>query len=347
MPSATLALAAPAVPDPHDAPAIRWGILAPGGIAAVFAEAVARHTASRIVAVGSRDADRAGAFAAEHGIERAHGSYAALVADPEVEAIYVASPHSAHHEHALLALHAGKPVLIEKAFARNLRETDEILAAADAGGLLAVEAMWSRYLPHYDVVARTITAGTLGEVVLVTGDHGQLLWPNGPARLAEPELAGGALLDLGVYPLHFADVVLGGLDAVTGAGTLTELGVDATNLVTAHGPAGGVASLRSTMAAASACRGTVVGTAARLELDGVFYDPTTVRLVTPDGVEVDRFTPTDTSKPLGFAYQAAEFARLLGQGRTDGVSVPRAATRRVMAAMDKVRADLGVRYPGE
>src|SRR6478609_6380997 len=213
MPPAPLTLAAPTVPDPMEAPPIRWGVLAPGKIANVFADAVHEGTRSRVVAVGSRSVERAREFAGRHGVERAHGSYADLVADPDVDAVYVASPHSEHHEHALLALAAGKPVLVEKAFTRNLREADEVLAAAEAAGLLAAEAMWSRYLPTYDVIRRTVEAGTLGEVVLVDADHGQLLWPDGPARLSQPELAGGALLDLGVYPVSFADHVLGGLEA--------------------------------------------------------------------------------------------------------------------------------------
>ena len=207
-----------------EAPAIRWGVLAPGGIANTFAAAVHEGTRSRVVAVGSRSLERAQEFSGRHGVARAHGSYADLVADPDVDAVYVASPHSEHHEHALLALRAGKPVLVEKAFTRNLREADEVLGLARSGGLLAAEAMWSRYLPHYDVVRRTVAAGTLGDVVLVEADHGQLLWPDGPARLSQPELAGGALLDLGVYPLSFADHVLGGLGGVASRGTLTDLG---------------------------------------------------------------------------------------------------------------------------
>ena len=272
MASAPLTLAAPTVPDPMEAPAIRWGVLGPGGIANVFADAVHEGTRSRVVAVGSRSSQRAQDFATRHGVERAHGSYDDLVADPDVDAVYVASPHSEHHEHALLALRAGKPVLVEKAFTRSLREADEVLSTAEGAGLLAAEAMWSRYLPHYDVIRRTVEAGTLGEVVIVDADHGQLLWPDGPARLSQPELAGGALLDLGVYPVSFADHVLGGLDAVTAHGTLTDLGVDATTTIEARGPGGGIAHLWCSMAAATSCPARVVGTRARLEVEGRFYN---------------------------------------------------------------------------
>lgn len=346
MPSARLELAAPTVPDPLDAPAIRWGILAPGGIAHRFAEAVAHGTRSRVVAVGSRSGERAREFTARHGIERAHGSYADLVADPDVDAVYVASPHSEHHEHALLALRAGTPVLVEKAFTRSLAEAEEVLAAAEAGGLLAAEAMWSRYLPTYDVVRRTVEAGTLGEVLLVEADHGQLLWPQGPARLARPELAGGALLDLGVYPVSFADHVLGGLTDVTARGVLTDLGVDATTTIDARGPRGELARVWCTMAGATACPARVVGTRARLEVDGRFYDAgSTVRLVGPDGTVLEEFLPE--VRDHGFRYEAAEVARALAQGRTETWSMPWDATRRVMGVMDEVRRQVGVVYPGE
>jgi len=346
MPSAPPSLAASTVPDPMEAPAIRWGVLAPGGIANTFAAAVHEGTRSRVVAVGSRSPERAQDFAGRHGIERAHGSYADLVADSDVDAVYVASPHSEHHEHALLALRAGKPVLVEKAFTRSLREADEVLEIASAAGLLAAEAMWSRYLPHYDVIRRTVEAGTLGEVVLVDADHGQRLWPDGPARLSQPELAGGALLDLGVYPVSFADHVLGGLEGVAARGVLTELGVDATTTIEARGPSGAIAHLWCSMAAATSCPARVVGTRARLEVQGRFYNVRSrVRLIGPDEQLLDEFVPEVATH--GFRFEAAEVARALAAGRLETESMPWAATRRVMAAMDEVRRQVGVVYPGE
>ena len=320
-------------------------MLAPGGIANQFAAAVHEATASSVVAVGSRSAERAEAFARRHGVARAHASYEDLVADPDVEAVYVASPHSAHHEHALLALRAGKPVLVEKAFTRSLRESEEVLAAAESGGLLAAEAMWSRYLPRYDVVRRTVDAGTLGELVLVEADHGQRLWPDGPDRLSQPELAGGALLDLGVYPISFADHVLGDLADVAARGTRSDLGVDVTTVISARGSSGAFAHLWCSMAAATACPARVVGTDARLELAGRFYDAGPVRLVGPDETVLDEYVPEVTTH--GYRYEIAEFARALEAGRRETWSMPWDATRRVMAAMDEVRRQVGVVYPGE
>ena len=198
-----------AVPDPQDAPPLKWGIVAPGGIANKFADAVRDFTAGTVVAVGSRDAGRAADFAEGHGIPRSYGSYADLVADDEVEAVYVASPHSGHQEHALLAINAGKHVLIEKALARNSSEVEDIFAAAQQHRVLAMEAMWTRHLPHMAEVRRRVADGAIGEIVTLAADHGQALDLPNDHRLKSPELAGGALLDLGVYPIAFCVDLLG------------------------------------------------------------------------------------------------------------------------------------------
>ena len=159
--------------DPIDAPAIRWGVLAPGGIAHAWTAALHAATTSRVVAAGSRSLERAQAFAAEFGAERAYGSYESLVGDADVDAVYIASPHSQHHDHALLALGAGKPVLVEKSFTCNATEAAAVVEVARVQGLLAVEAMWTRFLPHIDVVRGCLEDGLLGEVRAVEADHGE------------------------------------------------------------------------------------------------------------------------------------------------------------------------------
>lgn len=331
--------------DPLDAPAIRWGVLAPGGIARDWTAALHATTASRVTAVGSRSLDRAEGFASEFGVERAHGSYDALVADNGVDAIYVASPHSEHHDHALLALNAGKPVLVEKAFTRNGREAIAVVEASRALGLLAVEAMWTRFLPHIDVVRRCLEDGLLGEVKAVEADHGQLLFPHGPRRMAEPGLAGGALLDLAIYPVSFAHLVLGGFTAVQASGILTETGVDGSETVAVTGPQGAIGTLASTMLAKTPCTASISGTAARLEIDGWFYQPNTVRLVGLNDRELDRYeTPR---REHGLAYEAAEFARLLASGASESDLLPLDETIRIMQVLDQIRAQLGVSFPGE
>ncbi|MGN6608557.1 MAG: Gfo/Idh/MocA family protein [Jatrophihabitans sp.] len=333
------------VPDSQDAPAIRWGVLAPGGIARDWTAALHATTASRVHAVGSRSLERAQAFAADFGVERSYGSYEDLVADDGIDAVYVASPHSEHHDHALLALGAGKPVLVEKAFTRNAAEAAAVIEAARSRGLLLVEAMWTRFLPHIDVVRRCLEDGVLGEIVAVEADHGQLLYPDGPQRLADPALAGGALLDLAVYPIAFAHLALGSFTEVRATGVLADTGVDRSETIAVTGPSGAIGTLSSTMAAKTPCRASIAGTKARLEIDGWFYQPNTVRLVDTDDREVDRYDPP--RREHGLAYQSAEFARLLSSGATESTLLPLDETLRIMQVMDEVRAQLGVRYPGE
>jgi predicted dehydrogenase len=335
----------PRTPDPADAPAIRWGVLAPGGIARAWTAALHARTTSRVVAAGSRSSERAQAFADEFGVDRAHGSYDDLVADPEVDAVYVASPHSEHHDHALLALAAGKPVLVEKAFTRNAAEAAAVVDAARSRGLLAVEAMWSRFLPHYDVVRRCLEDGLLGEVAAVAADHGQLLHPDGPRRLADPALAGGALLDLAIYPVSFAHLVLGAFDDVQATGTLVGSGVDGGETIAVTGPGGAIGTLSATMRATTPTSASVSGTAARLEIDGAFYQPNAVRLIDSDDRLVDTFEPP--VREHGLAYEAAEFARLLVAGATESDLLPLDDTVQIMAVLDDVRRQLGVRFPGE
>jgi predicted dehydrogenase len=222
-------------------------VLAPGGIAHDWAEALHARTQSRVVAAGSRSLERAEEFASRFGVERAYGSYESLVEDREIDAVYVASPHSEHHDHALLALNAGKPVLVEKAFTRNATEAMAVVEAARTHGLLAVEAMWARFLPHFDVVRRCLEDGLLGEVRTVEADHGQLLYPDGPQRMADPALAGGALLDLAIYPISFAHLALGGFTGVQATGTLVDTGVDGSETIAVTGPDGAIGTLSSTM----------------------------------------------------------------------------------------------------
>lgn len=335
-------------PDPHSAPAIRWGILGPGGIAHTFADAVSVGTASQVVAVGSRSRDRARDFADEFGIERAYGSYEDLVADPDVDAVYVASPHSEHRAHALLAIEAGKPVLVEKAFARSADETREVFWAAQERDLLVVEAMWSRFMPQYDVVRHVVESGLIGDVVALFADHGQRLYPDGPARLSDPELAGGALLDLGVYPVSFADLVLDAPASVSARGTLTDLGVDATTSVTVTSESGAQGLLSCSMSGVTPCTAVVAGTEARLELSSSFYSArSTIRLVSRTNDVLDERPGGLRDDLRGFSYEAAEFARCLVAGETESQVMPKATTLRVMETMDEVRRQIGVRYPGE
>ncbi len=330
-----------------DAPAVRWGILAPGWIANLFCTALRQGTRQEIAAVGSRNAERAKAFADEFGAAAAYGSYQELVNDPQVDIVYVASPHSEHHQQARLALEAGKAVLVEKAFTRNAGEARDLVELARSKNLLLIEAMWARFLPHYDVIRQVVENGLIGDVTTVYADHDQPLYPDGPDRLANPALAGGALLDLGVYPMSFAEFVLGPFTSITAVGALTDLGVDSQETVVVTNAAGAQGVLHASMLARSATSASVCGTAGRLDIQGTFYMPAGIRMYDRDDNLVDEYAKVADDGHAGLRYQAAEAARCFAEGRTESEVFPLDATIRVMEAMDNVRAQLGVRYPGE
>ena len=332
-------------PDPHRAPPLRWGVLAPGNIAASFFDAVSRHTRQRLVAVGSRSPERAQSFANRFGADRAYSSYEQLVADPEVDVVYVASPHSEHAAQALLAIGAGKPVLVEKPFARNAAEATTVLQAARAAGVPAMEAMWTRFLPQTDVIDQLLGDGALGDVVTVLADHGQWFAPDPTSRLFDPNLAGGALLDLGVYPISFAAFVLGQPDSVLATGTLTGTGVDAqVSLVLSTGHA--QAGLNTTLLAKTPTTASICGTRARIELSGPFYATGVLTLIDNDGHRLTR--PADPiAGHEGLCYEAAHLATLIAEGATDSPMLPLADSVAVLRTIDEARRQLGVRFPGE
>ncbi|MFE2729089.1 Gfo/Idh/MocA family protein [Kitasatospora sp. NPDC059327] len=343
--AAGIVLPPPRTPAPREAPALNWGVIAPGRVATEFVKALRNHTAQKVVAVGSRDAERARAFAERFDIPAAYGSYAELLRDDRVDIVYVASPHSGHFEHALRAIEAGRHVLVEKAFTRNAREAEELIEAARRRGVFLMEAMWTRFLPHIDVVRQVLDAGLLGEVHTVLADHGQAMEPAPAHRLFAPELAGGALLDLGVYPVSFASLVLGPFASVTAVGTKAFTGVDgqASIVVTTASGAHGV--LNTTLFARTPTTASISGSRARLEIDGSFYGPAWVRLIGRDDRTIDRFVPEQ--RDGGLCYQAAEAARCVSAGRLESDLMPLAETLRIMHVLDTVRRDLGVTFPGE
>ncbi|MFC5664233.1 Gfo/Idh/MocA family protein [Kitasatospora misakiensis] len=343
--AARITLPAPRTPSPREAPSLNWGVIAPGWIAGAFVEALQKYTEQRVVAVGSRDTGRARAFADRFGIPRAYGSYAELVEDAEVDIVYVASPHSGHFEHAMLAVEAGRHVLVEKAFTRNAREAEELIEAARKRGVFLMEAMWTRFLPHVDVVRQVVESGLLGELQTVVADHGQRMEPDPASRLYAPELAGGALLDLGIYPVSFASMVLGEFTSVTAVGTKTFTGVDGQASIVVTGESGAHGVLNTSLFAVTPTTASISGTQGRLEIDGMFFTPNRVRLIGRDNETIDTFTPTP--RDGGLCYQAAEAARCISEGRLESDLMPLSETLYLMRVLDGVRRDLGVVFPGE
>ncbi|MGY1552180.1 Gfo/Idh/MocA family protein [Microbacterium sp. A588] len=325
---------------------LRWGILATGGIAHSFASDL-RTAGLDLVAVGSRSQASADKFAAEFSIPRAHASYEALVADPDVDIIYVSTPHPMHHAGAKLALEAGKHVLVEKSFTLNRAEAEDLQRIATERGLLAMEAMWTRYLPHMVRIREIIAEGTLGEIRAVTADHTQLLPSDPTHRLNALELGGGALLDLGIYPVSFIWDILGAPTSIKAVARLVETGADAevATLMTHEG--GAVSTSISSSRAAGANVATIVGTQARIEIDRVWYCPTSFRVIGPDGSVLESYESEIDGRGMQYQAFAAEGAVAAGDTAGALLPLPLAESVAIMGTLDEIRAQIGVRYPSE
>jgi predicted dehydrogenase len=323
---------------------LRWGILATGGIAHAFTRDL-RTAGLDVAAVGSRRRDAADAFAGEFDIPRAHDSYEALVEDPGVDIVYVATPHPSHADNAILALEHGKHVIVEKPFTLTGAEADRVRDAARAVGLLAMEAMWTRYLPHMQRVRELVRSGAVGDVRAVFADHTQSLPADPSHRLNALELGGGALLDLGIYPISFAWDILGAPTTITARARLSETGAD-TEVTTIFTYASGALSTSlSSSRAAGPNTAHIVGDEARIDIDAVFYSPTTFRLSRPDGEVAEVFESRVDGRGMQFQALAAE--RIVAAGRSDSDILPLDETVAIMHALDAIRAQIGVRYPQE
>ncbi len=314
---------------------LRWGLIGTGWIADSFATDLAFSVSGRAVAVGSRRLETANAFADRFEIPNRHGSYEELVADPEVDVVYVATPHPMHHPNTLLALGAGKPVLVEKPFTINAAEARELVAAARAAKLFLMEAMWTRFLPHIVQIRSLIAAGVLGEIVTVSADHGQWFAKDPGFRLFAPELGGGALLDLGVYPVSFASMLLGAPSTIKAMIEPAFSGVDGQSSTLFGYDSGAQAVLSCTSLAKSPTRAAIVGTEARIEIDGDFYTPSPFTLIKRSG-ETTRYDEPHQGR--GLWYQANEVARCLREGLLESPLMPLDESVSIMQTMDEVLA---------
>ncbi len=324
--------------------AIRWGILATGGIAHAFTNDLVLG-GFQVQAVASRTQASADAFAAEFGIPTAHASYEALAADPEVDIVYISTPHPFHAENARLMLNAGKHVLIEKPVTLNGREAREIVDLAADKGLLVLEAMWTRFLPHMVRIREILAAGTIGDVHTLIADHTQLLPDDPEHRLNSMALGGGALLDLGIYPLTFASELFGRPETILAAATFKSTGADAQVATTFRYPGGQIAQTFSASDTAGRNEATILGTTGRIELDRVWYTPTTIRVVNSAHEVIETFSAPVTGR--GMQFQAVEAEKLIRAGKISSDILPVEEMVAIMETLDAVREQIGLRYPGE
>lgn len=296
-----------------------------------------------LYAVASRSMEKARAFAGRHRVLHAYGSYEEMLEDPHIDLVYVATPHSHHYAHARLCLEHGKSVLCEKAFTQNAAQAESLFALAKEKRLLLTEAIWTRYMPSRKLLNDLLAAGAVGTPRMLSADFGHPI--EGSARMADPALAGGALLDLGVYPLNFALMAFGDdLANVTGTAVLTGRGVDAQDAITLTYKDGRAAALFCTMRARADNRGVVMGDKGYLETDDI-SNIHAIAVCGPDGRETARYDVP--AQITGYEYEVEACARALKAGALECPEMPHAETLRVMRILDNLRASFGVRYPGE
>ncbi|MFE9654201.1 Gfo/Idh/MocA family protein [Micromonospora sp. NPDC006431] len=319
----------------------RWGILATGQIAGRFAEDLRLVPGAELVAVGSRTPESAELFAARHGVPRAYASWAELAADPDLDVIYVATPHAAHHEAAMTCLAGDKAVLVEKPCTLDVATSTELVETARARGRFLMEAMWMRTNPLILRVLDLIADGAIGELTHVRADFG-LAGPFPPEhRMRARTLGGGALLDLGVYPVSLAHLLLGVPQHVHAWAKLSPEGVDENTGLVLGWDSGAVAALSCGMIGATAITASITGTTGRIDLPEPFYRPGAAVLHRP-GAEPET-VPADLTGG-GYQHEAVEVQRCLAAGLIESPLVPHAATLEVMALLDDIRARIGVAY---
>ena len=320
-----------------------WGILGPGGIARAFAKDLTLLEGHTVGAVGSRSLSNAQSFADDFG-GTAYGSYEELINDSTIDAIYVATPHPAHHDNVISALDAGKAVLCEKPFAVNAKQAQAMVDAATRNKVALMEAMWARFLPHYAQVREIIASDVLGPIISIHADHGQRLADQNIPRLIEPQLAGGALLDLGIYPISFAHMILGNPVAIISSAVMTDKGVDAQSSMIFTYENGAQAVLTTTMIEQTPCRAVVAGLNGWLEIDRTFYNPASMRVVLNDGSVTEY---PNTYSGHGLREQAESFKQLVQSGKLQSDILSWKDTVDIMKSMDTVREQIGLKYPFE
>lgn len=319
---------------------IKFGILGAGGIAQKMASTIAEMPEVMSYAVAARDLARAQEFADKFGIAKAYGSYEEMLADPELKLVYVATPHSHHYEHIKLCLEAGKNVLCEKAFTINAKQAEEVIAVAESKGLLLAEAIWTRYMPLSKKINELIAADAIGKVNSLTANLGYSI--SNIERIWNPALAGGALLDLGVYTLNFASMVLGkNIKVINSSSTYFDSGVDAQNSITIQFEEGPIAMLFSNALSETNREGIVYGDKGYMVIENI-NNPEMIRIYNLDYKLIEEYKAP--AQITGFEYEVLACIKAIEAGKTECEDMPHAEIIRIMKLMDGLRAEWGVRY---
>lgn len=335
-----VSLPASRIPDPMQAPALRWGIVGTGWIAQRFIESVRAHTRQKIAAIGSRSRTSADRFAAEWQIETAHGSYEALVDDPTLDVIYVATPHNFHFAHVELALNAGKNVLVEKPMVLCHADGVRLVKLAQARGLFLAEALWTYFLPKFDVFDQILASGALGEIKSVHTEYGEYFTRD--HRIFDPALAGGPLNDLGSYPVSLLTRLLGVPKTVLGLAQRDKSGVQGQLSVILADAKGNQGTLSTTLYGVTPTNAAIVGTGGTVRFGSEFNLPGPFRVISADGSRVLDHVEPPGRHFEGLCYEAAEVARCISGGLIETPKRPLDDTLAMLATMDAIRAALEV-----
>jgi predicted dehydrogenase len=321
----------------------RWGIVGPGRIAAEFAEGMRLVEGGEIGAVASRSAARAKAFADRFEVRSCYGNYADLAADPDIEIVYVATPHARHAADTVALLEAGKHVLCEKPLALNATEARHMAAVARANGRFLMEAMWSRFLPAYRILASVLASGAIGEPLTVEADFGfrAPLIPH--HRLFDLRLGGGALLDVGIYPVQLCSLVLGVPDRVAAVAVIGTTGVDEQVAAVLHYAAGRIGVIKAAIRVATACSARISGSEGWIELPPSMHSPDSIVVGSATGEE--RLDAAYDGE--GLRFQVDEVHRCLDAGLLESPTMSLDETISIAETLDAIRVQVGVVYPGE
>ena len=323
---------------------IRWGILSTGRIAHAFATALTYIDTADLVAVGSRSQATANEFGERYRAPHRHASYAALAHDPDVDVVYVATPHVFHKENCLLCLRAGKPVLCEKPLTINAREAREVIDVARQSGLFLMEAMWTRFLPLVCRLRELLAEGAIGEVQMIIGDLGEKMRFGPEHRINNPALGGGALLDVGIYPLAYASMILGAPTRSVSMARFGETGVDERAAVILEYAGGALGIIYAATNLDTPREVIIIGSEGQIRVSSSMHCPTKMVVSRPGQTDQAIMMPLAGN---GYNYEALEVMRCLREGRLESEIMPLDESVSLQTTMDRIRAEWGLKYPTE
>ena len=336
------ALPAPRTPDSREAPPLRWAVMGPGWIAQQFVESLQAHTTQVVAAVGSRSLDRARDFADRYGIPTAVGSYAELVALDDVDIVYVATPHPSHLEHAVMSMEAGKHVLVEKPIAISADQARQIAEVAERTGMFCAEALWTLFLPKWDVLRQVLDAGTIGELRSVHTIYGEYFADD--HRIFDPALAGGPLLDLGTYPLAYVTSLLGPATSVAAAGVPDARGVNGQLGATMLHDGGTMSVVATTVHGWPRNEITIIGSEGVVTVEALHNSPGPLTVTSADRAIVLTHDEPHGDQVAGLHYQAAEAARRIAAGERETPIRPLTSSVTSLEASDEIRRQVGISF---